>query len=192
MLVTDPTEAIHSNLIVETFSRYYDLEFFRPVGGMLLYEILFQNEALLSLHGKEFTDLLQDIINEEERILTTNPYSTFFSYFVGKKKQIDKDKITLWLEEENQREKKAMENSGHYYPLTGLQIMTQEFADQKDHCNHLEKENLVYKSSLVIDQNGIPLKRLVRLTLGIVLRRIKNKLIQRLKKLKLLEIFFNS
>ena len=37
MIATDPTEAIHSDLIVETLARYFDLVEVRPVGGAIAY-----------------------------------------------------------------------------------------------------------------------------------------------------------
>ena len=46
MLVTDPTEAIHSELIVETMYRYFSVSEFTPLGGALAYPLLTHNTRL--------------------------------------------------------------------------------------------------------------------------------------------------
>ena len=47
MLQHDPTEAIHSELIVETLHRYFHVERFVPLGGAIAYPLLTFNRAPL-------------------------------------------------------------------------------------------------------------------------------------------------
>ena len=49
MLHDDPTEAIHSELIVETLQRYFHVERFVPLGGAIAYPLLTFNARLLEL-----------------------------------------------------------------------------------------------------------------------------------------------
>ena len=46
MLADDPTEAIHSELIVETFHRYFTVGQFTPLGGAIAYPLLTHNSKM--------------------------------------------------------------------------------------------------------------------------------------------------
>ena len=48
MLQVDPTEAIHSELIVETLHRYFHVQRFGALGGAIAYPILTHNERLFT------------------------------------------------------------------------------------------------------------------------------------------------
>jgi hypothetical protein len=45
MLIGDPTEAVHSELIRPVMSRYFELEIDRPLGGALAYPLLTFNDG---------------------------------------------------------------------------------------------------------------------------------------------------
>ena len=46
MLVTDPTEAVHSELTLAVTRRYFDLDEYRSVGGAIAYPLLTHNQAM--------------------------------------------------------------------------------------------------------------------------------------------------
>ena len=61
MLVTDPSEAVHSELILATLGRYFELRHLRHLGGPIAYELLNSNDG--------FFDPEHDTSAEVHRIL---------------------------------------------------------------------------------------------------------------------------
>ena len=88
MLHDDPTEAIHSELIVETLHRYFHVERFVPLGGAIAYPLLTHNERLFGLtDGSEQTIWVEHVLRADEDFLTEHPDSMLFAYFVGEAEQ---------------------------------------------------------------------------------------------------------
>ena len=84
MLVTDPTEAIHSELIVETMHRYFTVSEFTPLGGALAYPLLTHNGRLFeSDDPAERAAWVDRIMEADDRFLAEHPGSTLFAYFAG-------------------------------------------------------------------------------------------------------------
>ena len=125
MLVDDPTEAIHSELIVETLHRYFHVERFVPLGGAIAYPILTHNDRLFALTDQsEQATWVDHVLRADEDFLTEHPDSTLFAYFVAKpnKEALQRpEALAHWEQEESDREDRARVNGGEYYPHTALQ-----------------------------------------------------------------------
>ena len=125
MLLDDPTEAIHSELIVETLHRYFHVERFVPLGGAIAYPILTHNERLFGLTDKsEQATWVDYVLRADEGFLTEHPDSTLFAYFAAKpnKEALQRpEALARWEQEESDREERARVNGGEYYPRTALQ-----------------------------------------------------------------------
>ena len=120
MLVADPTEAIHSELSLECFDRYfYSLER-KDVFGGIAYQIMHNNHELFV----EGLDVAQDsvsfLLSCDELAGATQSAPLLFSYYVGrpKKKVVDssnQQEIDIYVDQEIEREQDAARNGGKYY-----------------------------------------------------------------------------
>ncbi len=124
MLVTDPTEAIHSELIVETFRRYFAIGEFTPLGGAIAYPLLTHNARLFeSTDDAERSAWVDRILEADDRFLREHPGSTLFAYFTGtpEKSALNRTaQLAEWESEETGRERLAAEKGGEYYPRGAL------------------------------------------------------------------------
>jgi hypothetical protein len=125
MLLDDPTEAIHSELIVETLQRYFHVERFVPLGGAIAYPILTHNARLFGLTDQSEQAIWVDhVLRADEDFLSEHPDSTLFAYFSAKpnKQALQRpEALARWEREESDREERARVNGGEYYPHTALQ-----------------------------------------------------------------------
>jgi Methyltransferase domain len=125
MVQVDPTEAVHSELIVETLHRYFHVERFVPLGGAIAYPILTHNERLFACGDEaEQAALVETVLRADEAFLAEYPDSTLFAYMVAtpdKKVLGQTDALAEWEKEEVEREDRARANGGVYYPPTALQ-----------------------------------------------------------------------
>jgi SAM-dependent methyltransferase len=127
MLLADPTEGIHSELILETTKRYFRLEEFNPIGGGLAYLLLTFNPQVHGSTGDEQQAVVQRILDEDAR--WTAEHGPMFAFFWGRPNPdvlTDSASLNRWAREENERESAAAKAGGQYYPLTVLQSLTQE------------------------------------------------------------------
>jgi len=151
MLVTDPSEAIHSELIIPTMERYFKFILYKPIGGALAYLLLTHNAAIQKAPIKEVRKALKMIMDEDGKYTSNYPQSTMFAYWSSKpnkKSLINKNKLQLFQEEEDKREKLARKNKGQYYDLTLIQQLYRELDDLRVAKQHkqstieeLQKEN---------------------------------------------------
>jgi SAM-dependent methyltransferase len=138
MLVVDPTEAIHSELILETYHRYFDNAQFTPLGGAIAYPLLTHNARIFAADEAERGPWIDRILQVDDRYLSTHPDSSLFAYFAGtpRKEVLQKDTLlAAWEAEEVERERLAQENGGEYYdrgPLSqALLTLDQETATRQ-------------------------------------------------------------
>ena len=76
MLVVDPTEAVHSELIVETFHRYFSEGQFAALGGAIAYPLLTHNARMFdAADDAERARWIKRIIDADDDFLTRHPES---------------------------------------------------------------------------------------------------------------------
>ena len=119
MLATDPTEAIHSELILDTFRRYFTVGELTPLGGAIAYPLLTHNTRLFeAADPAEQSAWVERILEADDRFLAGTPDSSLFAYFSGTpdKSVLDQaDRLSAWRTEEDEREQRAAANGGEYY-----------------------------------------------------------------------------
>jgi SAM-dependent methyltransferase len=125
MLHDDPTEAIHSELIVETMQRYFHVERFVPLGGAIAYPLLTFNTGIFGLtdEGEQAT-WVEHVLRADAAFLDEHPDSSLFAYVVARpnKEALEQSAaLASWEREETEREERARANGGEYYPRTALQ-----------------------------------------------------------------------
>jgi SAM-dependent methyltransferase len=125
MIAQDPTEAIHSELIMEIVQRHFNLEFMAPLGGAIAYPLLYNNLALYQVrHAEHGRELVSRIVQLDREFTAEYPDGSLFSFWVGRsKKERDDTQLRRWQDQEDERERVAVGNDGRYYPPTALELI---------------------------------------------------------------------
>jgi SAM-dependent methyltransferase len=160
MLATDPTEAVHSELILHMTDRYFRIEELVPLGGAIAYPLLTHNSQIFGLHDlNERERWGQYLLDRDEEYLSEHPESSLFAYFTAQPdKHVLSDQMRLdeWQSEEDVREARAAENGGEYFEHSALQDVYEELA-----C--LELTNSQLSSQLEAIRNSYLYSRVTRL-----------------------------
>ena len=142
MLAGDTTEAIHSELILETTQRYFRLEELNPVGGGLAYLVLSHNAGLHAApEAPEQDAIIRQVLDADAE--WTKDHDPLFVFFWGhpdKKALSNREQLVRWSREEEQREEEATRNGGEYYALSLLQQLTQEIETLRLHNTHMRAD----------------------------------------------------
>ena len=116
MLATDPTEAIHSNLIVDSVSRFFNITEKRNTGGGIAYEILTHNtnlnKKIISL--KKSKKHIQRLLKLDRIFTTLKIVPVYFSFFIASKKSQRDVKTAYFQQIENIREKYSLKLENTY------------------------------------------------------------------------------
>ena len=136
MLVTDPTEAIHSELIVSTMRRYFDTVHARTLGGAVGYPLLTFNKAIQSRDPADVTDVVGTILDADAAYTDRDPESnTLFAYLItqpNKAALTNSTQLAEWEREEDEREAAAERDGGRYYPTTFVGDMFERLYATRD------------------------------------------------------------
>lgn len=152
MLVTDPTEAIHSELILEMTGRYFDFVDRKRMGGALAYEILTFNEGMWKTPEADRKQWIEHILKKDLDFLRTYEAS-YFDYFACKanKNSLENSaQLQEFQDQENAREQNAAKNGGKYYDQTLIQSIYQQYFDKCDTVAH--KEAYIGDAHKLIDE----------------------------------------
>ena len=136
MLVVDPTEAVHSELIVDTFERYFTTGQYTALGGAIAYPLLTHNARMFAADDEEEQSLwIERILRADDRFLAQHPESTLFAYFAGtpnKSVLAETERLAAWAEEEAERERTAREErGGEYYRRGALSTALVQLDEQR-------------------------------------------------------------
>ncbi|MGD9129824.1 MAG: methyltransferase domain-containing protein, partial [Candidatus Woesebacteria bacterium] len=110
MLISDPTEAIHSDLIIPTMKRYFKMIERHDTNGGLAYELLTHNSKLGKLKASSRKKYIKQILKKDARYTKENKVPVLFSYFIAKVNKNSlkaKDLLALHKNQEDKREKIA-------------------------------------------------------------------------------------
>jgi hypothetical protein len=143
MLAGDPTEAIHSELILETTRRYFDIAELKPMGGALAYLLLTFNAGIHSAPAAERDPVVEQVVAADAAYTDAHPDRTLFAFFWGRPRKsvlAETESLARWTATEDARETAAAANGGEYYPLTALQELTQEVQQLRMFNNHLRAD----------------------------------------------------
>ena len=187
MLEDDPTEAIHSELIVETLNRYFHVERFVPLGGAIAYPLLTFNRGLFDLSDScEQTTWVEHVLRADAAFLDEHPDSTLFAYFVARpNKDALQQSATLarWEREEGDREERARANGGEYYPHTALQDVYGRLVAEADATAELRHQVVELQGQVDALRHDPLVSRLTRLRGSPLYRALRtNPLARRLYK----------
>ncbi len=130
MLVSDPTEAIHAELIMPVMRRYFEIEHFRALGGGVAYPVLTFNQAVFSHGEDEVGPVVDQVLAADEAWTDADPEGrTLFGYVVARPRKAalsDAEQLAVWTAEEDDRERLATSAGGRYYPDTLMSVLYEE------------------------------------------------------------------
>jgi SAM-dependent methyltransferase len=135
MLVSDPTEAIHAELIMPVMRRYFEVEHFRALGGGVAYPVLTFNRAVFSRPQEEVTPAVEQVLAADEAWTDADPEGrTLFGYVIARPRRSalsDAEQLAAWTAEEDDRERLAASAGGRYYPDTFLSALYEDLDQAK-------------------------------------------------------------
>jgi ubiquinone/menaquinone biosynthesis C-methylase UbiE len=117
MMFADPTEAIHSELIIESVSRYFEIFERHDTGGGIAYDLLTNNPKLNNISTNELDIHITRILALDKEYTQQTRVPPLFSYFLAKPKKsvlLDDKKLNEYQNIENLREDKARKRHGVY------------------------------------------------------------------------------
>jgi len=118
ILHMDPTEAIHSELVLPMFERYFYTVERKDLNGAIAYQIMHNNPALVRDQNSESLKCVELLLELDQLYSSILDFPTLFSFFVGKpRKELLKDEVLMrkFLAEEEARENTAKAQGGLYY-----------------------------------------------------------------------------
>ncbi|KAG1678191.1 hypothetical protein FOA52_016128 [Chlamydomonas sp. UWO 241] len=121
MLADDPSEAVHSELFNSTLRRYFDVVWWRSVGGAIAYPLITHNDKVFSKRTVDDATLERYVamLLEIDYAWTQRTGMTMFAYVIASpKKEVDVLEVATALVREDAREAKAKANGGFYYRPT--------------------------------------------------------------------------
>lgn len=136
MLVNDPTEAIHSELIVDTVSRYFDILERHDTGGGIAYELLTHNEALNDKDPYELDKQIEFILAKDRNYTKQNRVPVQFSYFITTPKKAvlyDRERMERLQLLEEKREQGARKRWGVYSTRDHIVVWLHKFKQRRIH-----------------------------------------------------------
>ncbi|MDA1079989.1 MAG: class I SAM-dependent methyltransferase [bacterium] len=109
MLHTDPTEAIHSDLIISTMKRHFALLEQHDTNGGLAYHLLTHNSKIFAVAPQRRKPIVRRILVADKKLTENNEVPVLFSYFIAGPKfkpPLSAD-LKMYQDKENAREKWA-------------------------------------------------------------------------------------
>jgi SAM-dependent methyltransferase len=132
MLLLDPTEGVHSELVQQTLTRYFTMEEERLLGGAIAYPILSHNRALHDADPAVRDAATRFVLAADEEHLRAHPSSNLFTYSAGRPRALPAASVlAAWTAEEEAREAAAARAGGEYYERTLLQRLYVELEDRR-------------------------------------------------------------
>lgn len=133
MLHTDPTEAIHSDLSINTLERYFKILENHETGGGIVYEILAQNLALKNASKETSDHLIKNLLKFDKTLTRLKLIPSLFSYLIAKPEKStleNKNKLSEYSQNEEQREMFARSHQGAYTRIQYWGLLLHKFQIQ--------------------------------------------------------------
>lgn len=126
MLVMDPTEAIHSELIVNSVKRYFNIIEKHDTGGGIAYLLLTHNPRVPKVSSRKANKYIDIILKYDEICSRISLVPQLFSYFIAKPNKIilqDTERCKVYQDKENARERLATRRRGVYSYIDYLKLV---------------------------------------------------------------------
>lgn len=117
MLLDDPTEAIHADLVLDALGRYFTIEERHDAGGGIAYEVITHNPKFFS--GRPDADVLphlEHLLRADAGLTDAGTVPPLFSYYIARpnKAALEDPALAVHQEAEDAREAWAARHAGVY------------------------------------------------------------------------------
>lgn len=130
MLYTDPTEAIHSELLFKILPQYFQIIERHDTAGGIAYIILTHNAKMPKISPQQLEKNIQKILGEDKKYTRIQAVPPMFSYFIckAKKEDLRQDKLVKHRQEiEDLREQESQKFRNTYYLSEYLNLHRNRF-----------------------------------------------------------------
>jgi SAM-dependent methyltransferase len=131
---SDPSLAVHSELIMQVIARYFHLEHLRFLGGGVAYPLLTQNSRLHSQPLYKISDWVDMVMDVDAYFTSTDPKNSLLAYFVARpdrNRTTDPGQLANWTAEEDEREARAEARNWTYYPDTADALRERQLREKE-------------------------------------------------------------
>ena len=118
MLAADPSEAQHSEMIMEVMRRYFYIRTFKPLGGAVAYPIFTHNMKFHAIPYGETEDTVKHVMKLDAQEFEEDPMRTLFAFVIAeplKEGLPDERHQKILLRAELERESKGTQST-YYTP----------------------------------------------------------------------------
>jgi SAM-dependent methyltransferase len=125
MLLADPTEAIHSDLVRESLARYFTISEWHDAGGGIAYHIITHNlKFFADVPQEEQQAQIDSLLEQDERLERAGKVPSLFAYYLARpnKSALDDPSLGAFQAQEDARERWASTHSGTYTYFEYAQI----------------------------------------------------------------------
>ena len=159
MIHLDPTEAIHSELIIPVMQRYFTIEAHKHAGGALAYPIITHNDQFSNAPVAEQNEWSTYIMAADTAYLAAFPESSLFDYLAVRPKHTilaETAKLMLWTQEEERREQLAKPHGVYYTHVAEEEVKAEDSLAESEQAllaeRHWSQETI---SNLVKEKNWL-------------------------------------
>ena len=170
MLVGDPTEAVHSELIVPTIERYFRIEHRARLGGGIAYLLLTHNDAIQGRSQDEVDEAVQAVMAADAALTDADPETTLFAYIVARADPAsldDTERLAAWTAAEDERERLAGTAGGRYYPPTAVGAVAEALVVAEDAIANAGPAD---RDAVIATTSGRTLVRVLATRIGVRIR----------------------
>ncbi|HVB77132.1 MAG TPA: class I SAM-dependent methyltransferase [Candidatus Nitrosotalea sp.] len=117
MLVSDPTEAIHADLVLDSLSRFFTMTEVHQAGGGIAYELLTHNPKFFGeVPDGEVAAELDVILAQDRRLGAAGKVPSLFAYYIARpnKAALGDASLDVFQAAEDARERWAARHRGTY------------------------------------------------------------------------------
>ena len=117
MLIDDPTEAIHADLVLDALGRFFTIEERHDCGGGIAYEVITHNPKFFSGTADELVrPHLEQLLRADAGLTEKGTVPSLFSYYIARphKPALDDESLAVHQAAEDAREAWAARHAGVY------------------------------------------------------------------------------
>ncbi len=130
MMADDPTEAVHSELVLEVMARYFTLLHARMLGGAVAYPIVTMNPPFYDRPYDSVRSALRELLDADAAFTDEDQSgNTLFAYVIAQPNATafdDAERLGMWERDEIERESGAVQREGRYYAATAVATISEQ------------------------------------------------------------------
>ncbi len=150
MITADPTESVHSELILESLERFFSIDKLAHLGCALAYPILNFNDRLVAAEAETRQKWVDHVVAADLVYSLDHHDSNLFAFYVARpdKGALESGHLARRLDREDEREQAAMRTGGRYFALEPHQVIVEEVRERRIQVSQLYPELLAARERI--------------------------------------------